>query len=1337
MTRKPWPAAPLALLGLFFRSSIPVRAETPKSVLVFYSEVRASVRPMILLLAVLFAGFAMSALATAHQTVLTDPTYLIDTWEIEDGLPENSATAMVQTPDAYLWFGTFNGLVRFDGVKFTVFDAANTPQLPSASIVNLHCDRSGRLWVSTSRGLAVREGGQWRTLGTNDGWPSDYVRTFSERGNGDLLITTFHGQVFEFVGGRLTELPTPPGKSGLGYLGCVDDAGHWWVAQHQFIGSWDGQRWRQTVASTATNAARIGCTTARDGGVWLLMEKDLRKYRQGVEVSRVQLPEVPEAFWSMSEDSRGNVWICTDHGVCQISPDGRMRRWTTTNGLVSSSTRFVFDDREGNLWVGTSGGGLARFKPRRFQSFGVESGLAELVVDSLWPGRDGGLWIGTRGKGLFRLHDGSVTNVPLPRANIRTQAQSVLTDREGRLWLGTNWDLWLFDKGAFRGIHPEQFRFADIRALFEDSHGRIWIGDARSASVLDGENLRVFTAADGLPADGAYCFAEDSHGVIWLSTRNGVFRLENDRFVELLDKGRPLPNVTCFKADADGTLWMGSFDNGLLCQRAGRLARIAGLPVRAVNGILEDGAGFFWLTSNRGVVRVLARDLRLAAEGKVSHLDCQMLDLGDGLPSVECASGQQPPCARDASGRLWFGTVKGVATIDPAEFRLNTNPPPVTLELVVYHTPAPQGARQPAHDSTVQQLNGSTTQNEGEVRLAAPFNGPLRLPAGSRHIDIHYTALSFSAPERVRFQVKLDGQDADWRDAGDRRVASFYDLPSGDYLFRVRAANNDGVWNETGAHLAFTILPFFWETWWFRIVIGFTLLASGAAAAWLAARAKLRRAAERERAEDKFRLTVEASPNGIVLVNGEGRMVLVNAETEKPFGYAREELIGQAVEMFVPERLRGAHPGHRAGFFAAPQARAMGAGRELFARRKDGTEFPVEIGLSPIHSVEGILVLTAIVDITARKQAEETKNNLAAIVDSSDDAILSKTLAGTITSWNAGAEKMYGYSASEMVGQHVSTLAPTDRKEEVREILERIKRGERVDHLETVRVTRDGRRIDVSLTISSIEDEHGMIIGASSIARDITERKQAEEALQQTQSELAHVARVMTTGELAATIAHEVNQPLTAMVANANAARRMLGNGKPDLDEAREAIDDIVKDAHRASEVVGRIRSLLKKGSHRTEPLAINEVIEEVVAIVRNDLAGKRVSLRMEMATDLPEVEADRVEIQQVILNLTMNAVEAMSSVEDRSRNLLIRTARDESRGVLIEVRDSGIGIASENLQRIFDAFYTTRPEGMGMGLSICRTIIESHGGRLWAESNEGRGATFRFTLPAIIGEAS
>jgi PAS domain S-box-containing protein len=1170
-------------------------------------------RPMIQLLAVLCTGFAMSAVGAAHETVLTYPTYLIDTWETEDGLPENSATAMAQTPDGYLWFGTFNGLVRFNGVTFTVFDPANTPQLPSASIVNLHSDGSGRLWVSTLGGLAVREGEQWHTLGSNDGWPSDYVRTFSERGNGDLLITTFHGQVFEFVGGRLTELPPPPGKSGMGYHGCVDEAGHWWVAQFQFIGLWDGQRWRQTVASTTTNADTVGCTTARDGGVWLLVETELRKYRHGVEVSRVRLPEVPGGLWSMSEDRRGNVWISTyRQGVCQVSADGRMRRWTTTNGLFSSSTRFVFEDHEGNLWVGTGGGGLARFKPRRFQSFGVESGLAEAAVNSLWPSRDGGLWLSTQGKGLFRLHDGGVTKVPLPVGV--NYAQSVLTDRKGRLWLGTSRDLWVSVKEDFRWIRSEQLSGADIRALFEDSRGRIWIGGVAIASVLDGASLRVFTAADGLQADGARYFAEDSRGVIWLSTDNGVFRWENDRFVELLDNGQPLRNITCLKADAEGTLWMGSRDKGLLCWRDGRLARIASLPIRAVHGILEDADGFFWLASNRGVVRVLAKDLRLAAEDNVSVLDSVVLDLSDGLPSVEFASSVQPNCARDTSGRLWFATLKGVATIDPSEFRLNTNLPPVTVEQVIYHTTAPQSARQPAHDSTVQQLNRSTTQDEVEVSRVAPFTEQLRLPVGSRHLEIHYTALSFSAPEKVRFQVKLDGQDANWRDAGDRRVA-FYDLPPGDYVFHVRAANNDGVWNEIGASLAFKVLPFFWETWWFRIVVGLALLASGAAATWLMVRARLRNAAERERSA------------------------------------------------------------------------------------------------------------------LAYKGAEGARNNLAAIVETSDDAILGETLEGTITSWNAGAEKIYGYSANEIVGQNVSILAPPELRGEVRGIAERLSRGESVDHLETKRVSKKGMRIDVSLTISPIKNERG-IIGASTIARDITARKKAEVEAQRHRDELAHLSRVTMLGELSGSLAHELNQPLTAILSNAQAAQRFLEHGSVDLDELRDILTDIVAQDIRAGEVIHRLHLLLKKGEVQQQPLDVNNTVQEVLKLIDGDLVNQGVTMHTKLAPALPTVKGDRVQLQQVLLNLVMNASDAMNSYSSTDRQMVVCTELSDGEGVRFSVSDCGSGIAPDELEQIFEPFFTTKPHGLGLGLSVCRTIISAHGGKLWAANNPERGATFHFTVP-------
>ena len=330
-------------------------------------------------------AWAMAALGCLHPietraanaTFRADPEYLIDTWETEDGLPENSATAMAQTPDGYLWFGTWNGLTRFDGVSFSVFNPANTPQLPSAGIVNLHLDRSGRMWISTDRGLVVREEKSWRSFGTNEGWAGNYVRTFAERANGELLLTTFDGHVLEFANDRLIELPPPlTGERHQGYLGIADTAGQWWVTQREFLGRWNGQRWVRTLLpDQLLRDSSVYCSAARDGGVWVLSGKQLFKFRQGAEVSRVPVPHMSGGIWSISEDSRTNVWICSfDSGLFRLDPSGSLQHWTTTNGLGNLGCRFVFEDRESNLWVGTSGGGLTRFKPRRFQECAGEVG---------------------------------------------------------------------------------------------------------------------------------------------------------------------------------------------------------------------------------------------------------------------------------------------------------------------------------------------------------------------------------------------------------------------------------------------------------------------------------------------------------------------------------------------------------------------------------------------------------------------------------------------------------------------------------------------------------------------------------------------------------------------------------------------------------------------------------------------------------------------------------------------------------------------------------------------------------------------------------------------------
>lgn len=361
--------------------------------------------------------------------------------------------------------------------------------------------------------------------------------------------------------------------------------------------------------------------------------------------------------------------------------------------------------------------------------------------------------------------------------------------------------------------------------------------------------------------------------------------------------------------------------------------------------------------------------------------------------------------------------------------------------------------------------------------------------------------------------------------------------------------------------------------------------------------------------EQRFRAVVESAPNAILLVDDKGAIALVNAQAETVFGYQRAELVAQPVELLIPERLRGPHVGLRASYARDPRTRAMGAGRELFACRKDGGEIPVEVALSPMPTEEGSFVLVSVVDIT--------------------------------------------------------------------------------------------------------------------------ERRALERAMARQRDELAHLSRVAMLGELSGSLAHELNQPLTAILSNAQAAQRFLAQTPPRVDKLAEILVDIVKSDHRAGAVIQRLRSLLRKEDAQRHPLDINEMVEESLHLMRSDLLNRHVTLSTELASSLPAVSGDRNQLQQVLLNFVINGCDAMEAM-DVDRRLLVRTRMTAQGNVEVAVVDRGTGIPSADLERIFQPFVTSKPKGMGLGLAICRSIVEAHGGRLWAANNPDRGAALHCELPAL-----
>ncbi|HKO30823.1 MAG TPA: ATP-binding protein, partial [Nitrospiraceae bacterium] len=369
-------------------------------------------------------------------------------------------------------------------------------------------------------------------------------------------------------------------------------------------------------------------------------------------------------------------------------------------------------------------------------------------------------------------------------------------------------------------------------------------------------------------------------------------------------------------------------------------------------------------------------------------------------------------------------------------------------------------------------------------------------------------------------------------------------------------------------------------------------------------------------------------------------------------------------------------------------------------------------------------------EIAERKRAGESLREKAGLLDLTHDTVFVRDMSDVITYWNHGAEQLYGWKQNEAIGQISHQLTQTIFPAPLEEINDELFRTGRWEG-ELVHTRRDGTQVRVASRWSLQRDEQDRPAAILETNNDITERKRAEEALQIAQAELAHVTRLTTLGELTASIAHEVNQPLAAIVTSSNTCLRWLDNQPPNLDRARQAIGRIIRDGHRASEVIGRIRTLVKKSPQRKDWVDLNEIILEVIGLARSEVNRNRILLKPQLSGDLPFVLGDRVQLQQVILNLIVNGVEAMRGLKEGPRELLISSEKAEPNALLVAVRDTGLGLDSSNPNQVFDPFYTTKPEGMGMGLAISRSIIEAHGGRLWATANSPHGAVFQFTLPA------
>ena len=1088
-------------------------------------------------------------------------------WTYKEGAP-GEVYALAQTTDGYLWLGTATGLFRFDGIRFEPFKPESGQAFPQRSVSSLFAVPDDGLWVSYRYGgVSFLKNGTVTDYGRAEGLPSSAVMAFARDQQGAIWIAAGKDGLARLEGSHWRKIGTDWGFAGPADTVFVDHAGTVWVGTPTTVAYFVQGGHRFQIAAQQLLPIVESLAEAPNGTLWMaeggfgvrpvpLSEKD--NGRSG--------PAVLVGAPAITFDNQGSLWITTaGNGIRRVPypehlhppkirgpsawqfHNSEVEAFTQQNGLTNDYVHCVLQDREGNIWFGT-GGGLDRFRQSPIVSVPLQPisyrgalpipALHSFTTSALAVGDDGALWAAGIGpQVLLKIQNDKIVT------QLRDQpVDSAYRDPSGVVWLAT-------PHGIFR-LAPKRLdaRGSKPGAIIYHYHGAVPAGQG---SILRQLDLPTSGGIAVSPQSRVKAITQDPLGRLWISMESGTFRLETSRWTSLESLGGPEGAAAAEFADSHGRIWFG-FTNTVAMldgDKVSMFSRKDGVQVGAVTSIqdngntiwiggelgleLFDGAHFrrvdpsdgtafgdvsgivadpgdgLWFSGSRGIIHIPEAQLRHLGSAKVdlesvphlgSHktaerelrqlgspgtaerqggpssrkVDSEVFGLLDGLTAELRGSLASPSTVRTTDGRMWFATTMGLAWINPQRIVRNRVPPPVLIESVTangreYSSPTLNG----------QKYDGSTLNGRKYDSRTL-----LRLPARTGDLQITYTATSLTVPERVRFRYKLEGQDKEWQDAGTRREAFYTNLDPGSYQFRLIACNNDGVWNNTGASVSFSIAPAYYQTGWFRAACSFL----------------------------------------VILI------------------------------VWMLYRLR----------------------------------------------------------------------------------------------------------------------------------------------------------------VRSVEQRY-------------LERSRTEELLRRAHAELAHINRVNTIGELTVSLAHEIKQPIGAAVTNAEACLKFLDRQQPDLPEAREAAVEMSRDARRAADIIEHVRSLYRKDSSPQEMVDINDVIREMVVIFQNEVNRHAVSMNVDLTEGLPRVMADRVQIQQVLMNLMLNGIEAMRGA---NRELRIKSELGKDGQVLISVSDTGVGLPSGKESEIFNAFFTTKSQGTGLGLAITRSIVESHGGRIWAAANNGPGVTFRFTLP-------
>ena len=782
------------------------------------SQRSGSFRALLLMCLIGAAINLLAQPATFTNAAQPSAEFAVETWRTDNGLPQNTVTAVFQTRRGYLWAGTYNGLVEFDGLRFKVFDSSNTKGLANSRVTSLLEDSRGTIWIGHDMGEVTRHtDGKFSTEPLKADLGHAPIKDFAEDESGDIWVLNQLGAALRIKDGLIVN-PTPlMGENPfVNPRVTVDAQHHVYVVRNGVVARLTPSGYaRLDFSDPSPRPYYLGMAASRDGQLWLMGEGQVRKWGGTNWTQDLGFfPQTNVSVTAMLESSSGRLVVGTlQHGLFVHDPVTGWFLLNRTNGLPQDWVWSVAEDHENNLWVGT-GGGLALLRERKVTMHSPPDDWLGRSVYSITRAQDGSVWAATEGAGVYRFDGENWTHYGTAEGLANLFVWTVFEDSQRQIWAGT-WGGGLFrlEQGAFvcqTNLVPAS---DPVLALKESPVGTLWIGTGAGLVRVRSNVVERFADLGGAAAGHVRAIEAGVDGEIWFGTQGaGLGRIKNGEFrtYQTLD-GLAENFILSLLCESDGTLWIGTLDMGLCRFRDGEFRTITtahGLPRNIIYHIEDDGMGNLWFNSPTGLFRVTKQELNACADRKLATVQVLAFGKAEGMATLAGTGGFTPSGFRAPDGQLWFSTARGIAVVSPKLAHRNSVRPPVWIEEVLVDG-------QPVPIS--RPVSGRGSDSAPTVKKVP--RSLVVLQPGRRQMDVQFTGLSFTSPERVQFKYRLEGLDPDWMVGGFRRRVTYSFLPPGEYTFRVIACNSDGLWSETGDALEIVMLPHFWQTWWFKTAL--------------------------------------------------------------------------------------------------------------------------------------------------------------------------------------------------------------------------------------------------------------------------------------------------------------------------------------------------------------------------------------------------------------------------------------------------------------------------------------------------------------------------------------